>query len=181
VRVILFLVLISILFIPTLAFSQATPTSESVTLTTYYPAPYGEYRQIKLSPQASLGSACDNAGAMYYNSADNKPYYCNGTIWQPIGVGGITVQTGWLWNGGQIPIPAGYTASQCNWIVSQRKDPGINDAIIHECITYADINRYVRMYELDSGWNGEGSWINGDRGAVNYLIICGSGLNIIKN
>jgi hypothetical protein len=89
--------------------------------------------------------------------------------------------TGGLNNGDQVPIPTGFTDSQCNWIVSQRKDPGMDNEDVHEVQLYVDGDRYVRMYELKSGWDGSGNWINGLRGTANYLVICGANLNIIKN
>jgi len=75
--------LVLVLLLANIAYAQ---TSETVTITTYYPAPYGEYRQIKLTPTPSLGTTCSNPGAVYYNSSDNVIYYCNAATsqWQPI-------------------------------------------------------------------------------------------------
>jgi len=87
-KVILFLVLITILFIPALAFSQATST-ESVTVTTYYPEPYGEYTVLRLVPTTQPACGAGNQGAIYYDNdpAKNRPYICDGTKWSPIGAG----------------------------------------------------------------------------------------------
>ena len=69
--------LVLVLLLVNLAHAQTT--SETVTITTYYPAPYGEYRQIKLTPTPSLGTACSNPGTVYYNSSKNRIYYCDGS------------------------------------------------------------------------------------------------------
>jgi len=76
-----------------LAYSQ----TENITITTYYPAPYGEYQQVKLTPTTQPACAAGNKGAIYYDNdpAKNKPYICDGTKWTPLGSGisqCITVQ-----------------------------------------------------------------------------------------
>jgi len=112
-RVILFLAIISILFIPTLAFSQATPPSENVTLTTYYPAPYGEYKEVSAfklrlggapapqndgnvtflpqtgNPDTKTGAfANGETGEVAYSSTKNAFYYYDGSKWAGLGGGG---------------------------------------------------------------------------------------------
>lgn len=49
----------------------------SMTLTTYYPPPWGAYDRLKLIPRAPIaGSTCD-IGTLYVNTADNnRVYYC---------------------------------------------------------------------------------------------------------
>lgn len=66
------LVLVSFLFyLP--CFAQ----EESVTITTYYPSPYGVYKEMRLHPNTSP-STCDatNEGAMYYDDSSNEPLVC---------------------------------------------------------------------------------------------------------
>jgi len=73
-----------------LAYSQTgSTTSENVTITTYYPAPYSEYRILRLVPTTQPACGAGNKGAIYYDSAPakNKPYVCDGTNWAPIGAG----------------------------------------------------------------------------------------------
>lgn len=62
--------------------------AETVTITTYYPAPYGVYNVLRLFPNDSFtpGAACANNGEMYYDSSDNQFYYCS-TNWKPLGGG----------------------------------------------------------------------------------------------
>lgn len=54
--------------------------AEEITLSTYYPAPYGVYREMRLHPNSSP-STCDanNEGAIYYNDATNQLMVCGET------------------------------------------------------------------------------------------------------
>ena len=69
------------------AFAQGTDT---VTVTTYYPAPYGEYKELRLTPRDDVDptASCSNEGAMYHDDSDNQIYFCDGKNWQPVGGGG---------------------------------------------------------------------------------------------
>jgi len=76
---------------------------ESYTITTYYPSPYGVYKELKLYPNTSP-NPCDinNKGAMYYNDADNQVYVCDGSSWKTVGAPSGTISmfatacpTGW--------------------------------------------------------------------------------------
>lgn len=64
---------------------------EQITLTTYYPAPYGVYKQLKLNPTDDFDPALPYAdeGAMYYDASDSQAYICDGSGWQPLGGGGF--------------------------------------------------------------------------------------------
>lgn len=67
--------------------------SESITLTTYYPSPYGVYKNLRIYPGAQ--PACDAAttndeGIIYQNQTNHIMYYCNGTSWQMMGGGGTS-------------------------------------------------------------------------------------------
>ncbi len=79
--------------------------AEDITITTYYPAPYGVYRTMRLAPAGTPG-ACQE-GELYYSDNSSAPrgmYYCDqaGT-WQSIGAGYWTLSgsdlfandTGW--------------------------------------------------------------------------------------
>lgn len=70
--------------------------AEQTTLTTYYPAPYGVYRQIRLYPTDDFtpGGACTgNKGALYFDDTESEIQVCDGATWQRLGGGGggITV------------------------------------------------------------------------------------------
>ncbi len=62
---------------------------EEITITTYYPSPYGSYNELQLYPHSSPTTPCNSSskGTMYYDSDDNTMYVCNGTTWRSISVG----------------------------------------------------------------------------------------------
>ncbi|MDP3041141.1 MAG: hypothetical protein Q8N62_00185 [Candidatus Omnitrophota bacterium] len=63
--------------------------AEDITITTYYPSPYGVYNELQLYAHSPAVTTCDDAhkGTMYYNSVDNQVYVCKGTTlgWQALG------------------------------------------------------------------------------------------------
>lgn len=77
-------------------FAPAVVHSESLTVPTYYTAPFGSYDRIHLVPRATLPAGCD-IGTMYVESATGVISYCandgsgNG-IWGPLG--GLWIQNG---------------------------------------------------------------------------------------
>jgi hypothetical protein len=70
--------------------------SESMTMTTYYPAPSGTYqrlsvsRSVRFSPvdKDALPAPPPSDGELLYNSADRQLYYYKQTAWQNIGGSG---------------------------------------------------------------------------------------------
>ena len=60
--------------------------AEDITITTYYPSPYGSYNELQLYPHSTPVAACNSSGkgTMYYDSDDNHAYVCNGTAWKMI-------------------------------------------------------------------------------------------------
>lgn len=90
-----FLILIISLFcnlaLTAFSFAQSTGQGESITLTTYYPSPYGVYKTLRLFPQAvKAGNTCNKAGEMAYadSTNGNEPLYCDGTTWKAISLSG---------------------------------------------------------------------------------------------
>lgn len=71
----------------------------SLTLTTYYPAPFGAYDQLRLVPRDALtGTSCP-IGTLYVNADNNNQlYYCSADDadgeWKAFSFGGIWTQTG---------------------------------------------------------------------------------------
>lgn len=59
-------------------------SAETISLTTYYPAPFGSYSVLRLNPNsdASMG-VCDASknGQIYLSSDSNEIKFCNGTSW----------------------------------------------------------------------------------------------------
>ncbi|MEW6009478.1 MAG: hypothetical protein AB1629_07585 [Candidatus Omnitrophota bacterium] len=70
---------------------------EELTITTYYPAPFGVYRNLQLFPLVPPPPLCDDTrrGLMYYSDAQNNIFVCRGTAlgWQEAG-GGFWTQSG---------------------------------------------------------------------------------------
>lgn len=64
--------LLALLFILSLV---SVASADSLTLTTYYPAPFGSYSRFRLVPQTPLTGACTN-GMMYVSSVDGILRYC---------------------------------------------------------------------------------------------------------
>ena len=51
--------------------------ADSVTINTYYPAPYGAYDKLLLLPRSQIGGTACDVGTLYVNADDsNLPYYC---------------------------------------------------------------------------------------------------------
>ncbi len=57
--------------------------AEDITITTYYPSPYGSYNELQLYPHSTPVATCNssNRGTMYYDSDDDHVYVCNGSSW----------------------------------------------------------------------------------------------------
>src|SRR4030042_6392118 len=78
---------LAILLLPALTYAQ----SNSVTLTTYYPSPYGSYNELSTSlfnlrPQGAQPPG--QGGDLYYDSNTHSVFYHNGTEWRELGGGG---------------------------------------------------------------------------------------------
>ncbi|MCM8789906.1 MAG: hypothetical protein NC916_02665 [Candidatus Omnitrophica bacterium] len=72
------------------SFTQGTQT-EQITITTYYPSPYGVYKNVRLFPYAvAPNSECANKGEMAYSESANTLLICNGTHYTQVfsGAGG---------------------------------------------------------------------------------------------
>jgi hypothetical protein len=81
----LFLIL-GLVLVAVLSFAQQ---GEQVTITTYYPSPYGVYKNLRLFPYAvSSGQACDQQGNLAYSESSNEPLYCDGQKWVALSGGG---------------------------------------------------------------------------------------------
>jgi hypothetical protein len=81
---------ILMLSVTMVCFAQSN-REESLVFTTYYPAPYGVYKNVKLTPSEQPDTskpALNQAGIMYFNNSTNEPYVHNGTGWTKIGGGG---------------------------------------------------------------------------------------------
>ena len=53
-------------------------SAETVTLSTYYPAPFGSYDRLRLNPRGEMTGACQ-VGTFYTRDTDNRLQYCKET------------------------------------------------------------------------------------------------------
>lgn len=86
------LITFSIFLIINLAFAE-----ESITITTYYPSPYGSYNELTtnalvLNPLNEPPSDSTKEGALYYDASKHNFNYYNGSDW----AGFVRVQKGTL-------------------------------------------------------------------------------------
>ncbi|MEW6008344.1 MAG: hypothetical protein AB1629_01770 [Candidatus Omnitrophota bacterium] len=87
-----FLFILSFLFASILAMNLTSycyaQNREELTITTYYPAPFGVYRQLRLFPRDDINllNPCNN-GDMFYRNTDNQFYFCTNGSWQAGGGG----------------------------------------------------------------------------------------------
>lgn len=73
--------------------------ADQASLTTYYPAPDGVYRQMKLYPTDVFapGGGCADKGALYFDDSENEIQVCNGVFWQRLGGGGRFIPVPGYW------------------------------------------------------------------------------------
>jgi hypothetical protein len=72
--------------------SSASAQTESITFTTYYPSPYGVYKNLRIYPSSDYvpGADCTGKkGEMFFYQTDSNLYVCSGTTptWQAVSVG----------------------------------------------------------------------------------------------
>jgi len=88
------------LFLLSFCLTQQSLYAESITLTTYYPAPFGAYDRLRLVPRAPLDGegACD-PGTIYVDTLSNQMQFCrddgfntNTGTWE--GLGGVWTKSG---------------------------------------------------------------------------------------
>ncbi|MEA3226519.1 MAG: hypothetical protein U9Q07_11260, partial [Planctomycetota bacterium] len=74
------------LFILILSSTVSLAYAETLTLTTYYPAPFGNYDRLRLAPLAAA-PACDASleGLLYYDDTADNIFVCaDGGVWESI-------------------------------------------------------------------------------------------------
>lgn len=100
-------------------FHSLSFSEESITITTYYPSPYGVYNELQLYPHDPAVTACNDAreGTMFYNSTDRQVYVCKGAAsgWQTLGGGGgnLLMVNGATCPGGYSSISHYYASTTC--------------------------------------------------------------------
>lgn len=68
-----------IFLLPALIFCE-----ESITITSYYPSPYGVYKNLRIYPndEETPGDACSNPGEMYFDDSEDTLYICSSGTWK---------------------------------------------------------------------------------------------------
>jgi hypothetical protein len=100
------LVIVSILSISiSIVFAQST---ETLSITTYYPSPYGVYKELRLFPSSPSPCTVDNEGSMYFDQNAHLPMVCrrmgNGNYeWDYLLSGGVYVNPGFICSGTDTP------------------------------------------------------------------------------
>lgn len=85
----LVLALFTLVFV--LVLSSVFAAEETLTITTYYPSPYGAYRELQTNILYFSGglekesTPCSREGGIIYDDSENKLYLCDGGGWRLIG------------------------------------------------------------------------------------------------
>jgi len=93
-RVVSLALVISLLLVVGVTAFTFSQESEQITITTYYPSPYGVYKQLRLYPSNTPPGDCDanSEGSLYYDNTTGQKQVkvCTETSpgnysWQPLG------------------------------------------------------------------------------------------------
>ncbi|MGT5269976.1 hypothetical protein ACRWE6_18620, partial [Escherichia coli] len=96
---------------------------------------------------------------------------CQSGSW--IRVSGSTVLTGKIANGERLPLPSGFSASQCTWSVSNAENPhGWKPNYFAGSVATYDSNRIVKCGYYDE-YNFHGGTNRNDlTGKCSYIVVC---------
>ena len=137
------------------AFSQ----TEEITITTYYPSPYGSYEELE-ADRFMIGAgtlpaddgvvnfqmlgadpgASGNEGSIYYNSTDNEFKYHDGIDWQPL-ADVPCMRRNYIANSGVNPCPTGYAFAGAVYAATEHItyfDNPLPDSGMYLCCQYCD-------------------------------------------
>jgi len=121
-KILIFILIGMSCFIVSSAFAQ-----EAITITTYYPAPFGVYVNLRLFPTVQPACNANQEGTMYYDNVTNQVMVCTrdsgaNPVWQGLGL--------WTKNGNVI------NAADINW------DVGVGTLVPHAKL---EVNGGVRI------------------------------------
>ncbi|EFN6524232.1 shufflon system plasmid conjugative transfer pilus tip adhesin PilV [Escherichia coli] len=95
---------------------------------------------------------------------------CQSGVWR---ASGSTVLTGKIANGQQIPLPSGFSASQCTWSVSNAENPhGWKPNYFAGSVATYDSNRIVKCGYYDEYNFHRGTNRNDLTGKCSYIVVC---------
>ena len=142
---------------PSLLFAD----SQEVKITTYYPAPYGEYEQIKLEEQSSLPTAswANEGTLMYKGGTTNKLYYSNGQKWVAQSGGGSFCEGKSYY--GIIPVTSGDFHPACSVEIGSTTDPTAYKSGYLLTLQGHSTSGYVRITVDDQNAYDPGGLLNG--------------------
>ncbi|MBW8986293.1 shufflon system plasmid conjugative transfer pilus tip adhesin PilV [Escherichia coli] len=128
----------------------------------------GEY--LQLEGTATAGASCSPNGLVGRDST-GAILSCQSGTWRR--ASGSTVLTGKIANGQQIPLPSGFSASQCTWSVSNAENPhGWKPNYFAGSVATYDANRIVKCGFYDE-YNFYGGTHRTDlSGKCSYIVVC---------
>ncbi|HGC0844908.1 TPA: shufflon system plasmid conjugative transfer pilus tip adhesin PilV [Escherichia coli] len=128
----------------------------------------GEY--LQLDKTATAGTSCSPDGLVGRDSK-GAILSCQSGLW--IRVSGSTVLTGKIANGERLPLPSGFSASQCTWSVSNAENPhGWKPNYFAGSVATYDSNRIVKCGYYDE-YNFHGGTKRNDlTGKCSYIVVC---------
>ncbi|MGE9442279.1 shufflon system plasmid conjugative transfer pilus tip adhesin PilV [Escherichia coli] len=128
----------------------------------------GEY--LQLEGTATAGASCSPNGLVGRDST-GAILSCQSGSWRR--ASGSTVLTGKIANGQQIPLPSGFSASQCTWSVSNAENPhGWKPNYFAGSVATYDANRIVKCGFYDE-YNFYGGTHRTDlSGKCSYIVVC---------
>ncbi|EGW8937832.1 shufflon system plasmid conjugative transfer pilus tip adhesin PilV [Escherichia coli] len=128
----------------------------------------GEY--LQLEGTATAGASCSPDGLVGRDST-GAILSCQSGTWRR--ASGSTVLTGKIANGQQIPLPSGFSASQCTWSVSNAENPhGWKPNYFAGSVATYDANRIVKCGFYDE-YNFYGGTHRTDlSGKCSYIVVC---------
>lgn len=128
----------------------------------------GEY--LQLDKTATAGTSCSPDGLVGRDST-GAILSCQSGSW--IRLSGSTVLTGKIANGERLPLPSGFSASQCTWSVSNAENPhGWKPNYFAGSVATYDSNRIVKCGYYDE-YNFHGGTKRNDlTGKCSYIVVC---------
>lgn len=124
--------------------------AEEVTITTYYPSPYGSYNELQLYPHTPAVATCDatnGKGTMFYDSSTNQIKVCQGaTGWSAISAASSLTYTYYCFSDAQYGTPlctnSGGSQGYCPATYTQRAALG-SWGICHGNATVGNIEWFL--------------------------------------
>jgi hypothetical protein len=179
---------IMIIFFGIILSSSFCFAAETVTITTYYPAPYGVYNVLRLFPIAAPATCTE--GELYFNSGSHNLFYCNNTpAWQAFGGSWILNGTSLYPNQTSWDVGIGTTSPQEKLEVAGRiYQSGLGNSTFlgYEAGRVDDLSAnnntgigYQALYNNTAGANNTGigyralytnNWTSGTNGSQNTAV-----------